>query len=329
MSVKDEVLKELELHKGDYISGGELANRLSVSRNSVWKAIKQLEKQGYPINAITNKGYCLSTDSILLSSQSISKYLNSSVPHIETFTSVTSTNDLVRHYAEEGAPDWTVIIAEEQVKGRGRLGRSFYSPAETGIYMSLLLRPTIPIQQTILLTTCAAVAVTRALISQTGIKPQIKWVNDIYYHDKKVCGILSEAAVDMENGAVKYAILGIGINIFPPVQDFPKDIRKTATSVFSSIEQNEDYRSKIIAEIINQMMELYPHLTEKTFYEEYKAQSMLLGKPIQILTGPSTAPISEPAIALDIDEDLRLVVEKEDGTISHLNSGEVSIRVTT
>ena len=197
MSVKDEVLKELENNKGDYISGGQLADNLGVSRNSVWKAIKALEKSGYEINAIPNKGYCLAEKNDILSSYSIKQHLKNPHLDISVFSSVTSTNTILKEMAEQGAKEGTVIIAEEQTAGRGRTGKQFYSPKGTGIYISILLRPDIPAEESLFLTTSAAVATARAIEDVSDKRALIKWVNDIYLEDKKTCGILTEGAFNV------------------------------------------------------------------------------------------------------------------------------------
>lgn len=325
MSIKDDVLAELEKNRGTHISGSELAVRLGVSRNAVWKSIKQLEKQGYDIEAVTNKGYCLLVSNDILSRQSIEKYLEVKNVIIETYDSVGSTNSILREKADEEAPEWTVVIANEQTKGRGRMGRFFYSPKDTGIYMSILLRPKISAYKSINITTCAAVAVARALETDTEIKAGIKWVNDIYVGDKKVCGILTEATTDIEDGTLKYVILGIGINIFPPEEDFPVDIKNIASSVFDRNIGDKDYRASIVAGIINNLSKLYSDIEKASFYEEYKKRSFLLGKEVYIIKKDG----NEEVLAVDLDKDFGLIVQKKDGSRQHLNSGEVSVRKIT
>ena len=152
MSIKDEVLKQLEENKGEYISGGQLATNLNVSRNSIWKAIKTLEKDGYSINAIPNKGYCLEPDNDILSPQSIEQYLNYPLD-LSVYKTITSTNTVLKEKAEQSAPHGTVLIATEQTLGRGRMGKKFYSPSNTGLYISILVRPDIPADQALFLTT--------------------------------------------------------------------------------------------------------------------------------------------------------------------------------
>lgn len=322
MSVKDEVLKQLEENKGSYISGANLANTLNVSRNAIWKAIKALEKSGYSINAITNKGYCLDIDNDILSSQSIKKYTSYDMD-IHIYETVTSTNTVLKEMAENGAKEGTVIIANKQTLGRGRLGKNFYSPAGTGIYLSVLLRPDIPAEKALFLTTSAAVATARAIEDVCDKKADIKWVNDIYISDKKVCGILTEANFNIETGKLDYAIVGIGINICFPKEGFPDEINNIATAVFDTLSDSVNKRSILIAHLLNYFMDYYTNFNKKDYVKEYIDRSMLLGRNISIIKAGE----SIPAKAIDIDSNCRLKVEFEDGTAKWLNSGEVSIRI--
>lgn len=322
MSVKDEVLKQLEQHKGEYISGGELALTLNVSRNAIWKSIKNLEKSGYKINAIPNKGYRLATQNDILSCQSIEKYLNCNL-NIEVYKSVSSTNTVLKEMATHGAPHGTVIIAEEQTDGKGRMGKKFYSPAGTGIYLSILLRPDIPAEESLFLTTSAAVATSRAIEDVSDNKAQIKWVNDIYISGKKVCGILTEAAFNIETGKLDYAIVGIGINICFPENGFPEDVKDIATAVFHKADNSTNKRSILIANLLNYFMDYYNNFADKKYVEEYIERSMIIGKEITVINGNFTM----DATALEIDDACRLKVRFKDGTEQWLNSGEVSTKV--
>jgi len=322
MAVKDRVLKELEYNRGKYISGEELAGSLGVSRNSVWKAVKNLQDQGYEILGVPNKGYSLNEISDVISAQGIEKYLESQEGtfDIEVHKQVISTNDLLKNSkAKEGR----VIVAQEQTGGKGRLGRSFYSPKDTGIYFSLLLNPTIPIDEATGITAAAAVAVAEAMEKLTGQDVQIKWVNDIYINGKKVCGILTEGVFDMENRRLGQVILGIGINLRAPLGGFPEDLSPLAGGVFKEGEAPKDSKNLLIAEVLLRFWSYYKNLQAKSFLVGYRQRSMVTGKDILILRG------QEPprrAKALDIDENFHLIVEIEDGELEHLSSGEVSIR---
>lgn len=323
MSVKDEVLKELENNKGDYISGAQLADNLGVSRNSVWKAIKALEKSGYEINAIPNKGYCLAEKNDILSSYSIKQHLKNPHLDISVFSSVTSTNTILKEMAEQGAKEGTVIIAEEQTAGRGRTGKQFYSPKGTGIYISILLRPDIPAEESLFLTTSAAVATARAIEDVSDKRALIKWVNDIYLEDKKTCGILTEGAFNVETGKLDYAIVGIGINVCIPDGGFPDNIKDIATAIFDKQTDSINKRSILIANLLDYFMEYYKDFKSKSYVKEYIERSMIIGKTITVIEGSKTS----VAKAIDIDKNCRLKVQFEDGTTKWLSSGEVSTKI--
>jgi len=323
MDLKQSVLAFLENNRGNSISGAKLANELGVTRSAVWKAIKSLQSEGYSIKAITNKGYCLSESNDILSGESIKPFLRGQAVDmkIQVFKTIDSTNTYAKKLAQDGAEQGTIIISEEQTAGRGRLGRNFYSPSSTGIYMSVILRPKLSMEHSLLITTSVAVAVSKAIEKLAVIETKIKWVNDIYYNDKKICGILCEASIDFESGGLEYAIVGIGINVTTLKEQFPQDLREIATSIFSE-NTGENVRSELIAEILNNISECYENIESKSFLEEYKRRSFLLGQEIVVINGEK----SEPATAIDIDEKARLVVKFTDGSIKPLNSGEVSVR---
>lgn len=197
MELKHKVLSYLENNKGNSVSGGKLAEKLGVTRSAVWKAIKSLQDEGYSITAVTNKGYCLSEQNDILSAESIKPYLNKKNKNIDikVFKTIDSTNTYAKTLAQNGAPQGTVVISEEQTAGRGRMGRSFYSPASTGIYMSIVLRPKLSLEDSLLITTSVAVAVSNAIEKIAYIDTKIKWVNDIYFGDKKLCGIDRKSVV--------------------------------------------------------------------------------------------------------------------------------------
>ena len=321
MALKDRVLALLEENRGSYLSGEEIARQLGVSRNSVWKAVRQLQSEGHGIDGVTNRGYALRADSGVVSVPGIMKYLRHRDLTLSVFPTVTSTNTLLKQAAEDGAPEGTVFVAEEQTTGRGRLGRSFYSPAGTGIYFSILLRPRMPASESLLITTGAAVACVQALEAVSGVETRIKWVNDIYAAGKKVCGILTEASMDLESGGLHYAVLGIGVNLLKPDGDFPEDIRDKAGALFSD-DRDGDIRCRIVAEVLDRFLDLYAHLTEKRFLEEYRRRSMLTGQSVDVLRGGTVT----PAVVEGIDDAFALIVRYADGRVEHLRSGDVSVR---
>ncbi len=321
MTVKEHILKLLENNRGKYYSGQDIAEEINVSRAAVWKAVKQLQADGYRIDAVSNKGYCMSDDNDIISADSIKKYLTVPINNIEVYKTVTSTNDLAKQYALDLKPEGTVIVAREQTAGRGRKGRSFYSPSSTGVYISVLLRPELTAEKTLYITTAAAVAVAKAIEKISGKEAKIKWVNDIFVDGKKVCGILTEGAIDFETGKMQYAVLGIGVNIKKPENDFPSEIQNIAGSVFDTTDK--EVSSIIVAEILNNFMNYYKNLASKPFYEEYKKRMFLIGKHLTVYSGKD----SYPAVAIDLDKELSLIVKDENGNIKKLNTGEVSIKI--
>ncbi|WMJ90411.1 biotin--[acetyl-CoA-carboxylase] ligase [Anaerocolumna sp. MB42-C2] len=324
MSAKQHVLSVLEQNKGNNVSGAKLAQELSISRNAIWKAIKNLQLEGYNITAVPNKGYCLSEDNDILSNESIIPYLSDTIRpvNLEVRKSVTSTNTILKELASEGEAEGKVLIAEEQTGGRGRLGRNFYSPSRTGLYMSVLLRPKVTVEDSLYITTSAAVSVAKAIEKVTGCEAEIKWVNDIFCNGKKVCGILTEAGVDFEGGGLEYCIVGIGINVARPREDFPDDIKEIAGGIFEPNRYSSNLRSKLAAEILNYFWGYYSEFSKKAFIDEYRRRSFLIGKEINIISGDKL----QNARALEIDENARLVVQLPDGEIKALSSGEISIR---
>jgi BirA family biotin operon repressor/biotin-[acetyl-CoA-carboxylase] ligase len=324
MDLKEQVLKELENHKGEYVSGGKLAETLHFSRNAVWKAVKSLVADGHDIQAVTNKGYRLSPDSDVLTAAAVEKHLGAlaGVFDIDYRATVTSTNSVLKDLAAGGAREGTVVAAITQTAGRGRFGRSFYSPADSGVYFSVLLRPGVGAPDATLLTTAAAVAVARAVEDVTGAPARIKWVNDVYCGGKKVCGILTEGAFNMESGAMDYAVVGIGVNVAPPPGGFPADLSAVATSVCGQDNAAAGVRARLIAGILIRFWDYYQNLSGKAFLAEYKARSLVVGHDVDVVAAGAT----RPARALEIDDGCRLVVRFEDGEVRALSSGEVSIR---
>lgn len=323
MGTKEKLLSLFEEQKGTYLSGEEIAERLSVSRTAVWKAVKSLRSEGYEIDAIQNKGYSLSVKTDILSAQGIRKYLNPSCGALElhVLPETASTNTLLREKANTGAAEGCTILANTQTEGRGRLGRSFYSPVDTGIYMSLLLRPAgLSPSQAVKLTTMAAVAACEAIEEVSGKQAQIKWVNDIYMDGKKVSGILTEASFGLEDGSLDYVVLGIGINAYPPAEGFPKEIGQIAGAVFQ--ERQNDGKNRLAAAFLNHFMDDYTAGKTEDHVEKYRERSLVIGKEITVLSPTG----GEKALALDVDEACHLLVRYEDGRTERLSSGEISIR---
>lgn len=324
MAVKNDLLVYLRENVGSYVSGEQIAEKLGCTRGAVWKAVKALEAEGYTITGANNRGYMLGEESDVLDEKSIREYLDTQPGigdiNLHIHKVIDSTNTEVRRLASKGAPEGTVVIASEQTAGKGRRGRSFYSPASSGIYMSILLRPTLPVEESIRITTAAAVAVAESIEKVTGVQTGIKWVNDVYVGDRKVCGILTEATFSIEDNRVDCIILGIGINLYKPENQFPDDIKDTAG--FICDEKSFSSKNKLIGEIICRFMTDYPNLTDGKYLEGYRSRLIWRGEKINIIAGEHIT----PAILKEVDDECHLIVEYEDKSIEAISSGEISIR---
>ncbi len=324
MTVKKAVLTMLETHRAQDISGEQMAQELGVSRAAVWKAINSLKTQGYPISATTNRGYRLEPRSDLLSAEGIRPHV---LPQLQdrdifVFETIDSTNLEAKRRAMLGGGHFTAVIADQQTLGRGRFGRSFFSPPGCGIYLSLLLKPTPQqLSDATLLTTAAAVAVCRAIETLTPHHPQIKWVNDIYLNGKKLCGILTEAVTDLESGAIESVVIGIGINFRQPEAALPEEVAAVAGTLFGAAAPSVS-RNRLVAAIINELFLLWNGLPDRAFLADYRSRSMLIGREIVYARGNEKF----AATAEAIDNDGALIVRMPSGEQAVLRSGEVSVR---
>lgn len=316
MALKDDILSELMVNR--FISGEELAEKYYVSRNSVWKAVKQLRDEGYEIEAVTNKGYCLKGDINKINAGSIRKRLKSEWS-FEILPETDSTNNYAKELAITGKRNKTVVITEKQSGGKGRLGRPFYSPEGNGLYMSVLCRPEINVDCAPLITSFIAVAVAKAIEKLSGQDVNIKWVNDVYMNGKKICGILTEAGFDFEGGTVDYAVIGIGINVLGT--DFPEELINIATSIEKETGLKIS-RNDLAAEVLNNLENMSCEIKNKKYLDIYREKSNVIGKRIKVTYGSQVF----YAEALDINENAALIVKTEYG-IKTLNSGEVSIKL--
>lgn len=263
--------------------------------------------------------------------QNIETYLSKDLKNIFNiikYDTISSTNNVLKDMAKEDANEWTVLIANEQTSGKGRLNRSFYSPSNSGIYMSILLKPNFSPYETLFLTPMTAVVVSEAIDKVFGINTGIKWVNDIYLNDKKVCGILAEGSISKDGLKNEYVIIGIGINILNPDNDFPSEIKEIAGSLVSNDDIKnkelfvENLKNRLVAEILTKMYKYY-NANDRAFMNKYKNKSILLNKEIYILGDEN----KEKWRVLDIDTNASLVVENKEGIIKNISSGEVSVRL--
>lgn len=321
MSTKSQVLTLLMKQAPNFISGEEMAQQLSLSRTAIWKAINELKKEGHIISSSRNKGYCYGKSDVL-SAEGIRLALKSATPSlsITVLNSSESTMKDAKLAAINGEPDNTLIVADIQEAPIGRFGRPFFSKAGSGIYMSMLLRPNQNFEEMAQYTVIMAVAVTRAMNKLIKVSTEIKWVNDIYIDGKKVCGILSEAMSDVESGQISNVIIGMGINFSLKQEEFPKELRKKATSLFPK-EEPTITRNELIAEIWNQFYAILNQLPEQHFLEEYRQKSFVLGKTVSFTqTG-----VEYEGIAVAINDHGELVVQLHDKTEKILSSGEISL----
>ena len=232
--------------------------------------------------------------------------------------SVSSTNTVLREMADR-ENEFTVLISDHQTNGIGRKGNSFFSPEKTGIYMSILLKPKLSFKDFLLITPLCAVCCARSIESIVHKEAKIKWVNDIYIDNKKVCGILAQSITDDSNN-ITGCILGIGINVYAPLSGFPEDIKNKAGYLFDKYE-NKNLRELIIAEVLNNFSSLYKDLTKKLFYEEYVSRSLITNKMVTVIYPERKI----KCLVLGIDKDFHLDVKLENGEILKLDSGEVSL----
>lgn len=318
MEIKARVLEMLENNIGNSISGEEIAKELSISRNSVWKAINSLKNDGYKINAQTKRGYELSTENDLFTASSIKKHLKREC-EILIYDEIDSSNNTAKKLAQAGMAEGTLIIAKKQTSGKGRMGRSFISNEENGLYMSLILRPTIPANECIDITVIGAVAVAEAIEATSNKKCSIKWVNDVFVDDKKACGILTEASVSFESASLDYVVLGIGINVTEPKNGFNDEIKDIAGAV---LEKNiVGYKSRLCAEIINRFFDYYNEIKNREFINIYKSKSNIIGKDVSVYRGNEIV----NGTCIDIDDNANLVV-KSGEKIFKFSSGEARAR---
>lgn len=320
MTVKSRLLEILEKQKGETLSGEKLAEELHCTRAAIWKAVKSLREEGYKIEAGQNKGYMLAKANDRLSVEAIRPFLLSPEVYIGVYQEVDSTNRAAKAVAVNGeAGHGSFVLAGSQSAGRGRRGRCFYSPQDAGIYLSVILEPKGSIQESLLLTAEAAVAVYKAVKKVTGISLDIKWVNDLYHNGRKVCGILTEAVTDFESGNIEFAVVGIGLNLFEASEGYPDALQGIAGGIYESREAAAGLdRSRLAAEIVNTLLE---ETKELKLPNEYIQHNMVPGREICISDGNSI----RRAKALEICPDGRLKVQEEDGTVSILSYGEVSI----
>lgn len=308
----------------EYLSGQLLAELIGCSRTAVWKHIEELRKEGFELEAVRRKGYRIiktpenvSADEIRLGLKT--EFLGQNIHYEET---VDSTQKIAHRLSLNNALEGTVVIADEQLGGKGRMGRIWISPKYTGVWMSIILRPQIPIPKAPQLTLLAAVAVVEAIRELTSLSPQIKWPNDILINGKKVTGILTELQAEADR--IHSVIIGIGINVNQKEEDFPEELRAIATSL--AIEEGTTIkRADLSRAVFSKLEVLYKqYLTEgflpiKKLWEHY---ALSIGKDITARTLSGNI----HGKALGITEDGVLKIEDHDGKIHHIYSADIDLK---
>ena len=256
---------------------------------------------------------------IILEKKVLEQYLDQKL-NITIFDELDSTNTYLKKVGSSGEKENQLVIALSQTGGRGRMGRSFYSPNGTGIYFSLLLHPEFSAEKSLSLTVMAAVSVAETVMKYNKNDVKIKWVNDVYIDGKKVCGILTEGSINADK-KLDYAVVGIGINVIAPENGFPDDIKTSATAVFPG-KAEEHIKEMIVADVVNKFFSMY-NSNDSDYIRRYKEYSYLTGKEINIISCDSV----RPAIVIDITDDCHLLVKNENDEIEEISSGDVSVRL--
>lgn len=331
MSVKDSVLKILKENSGSFFSGEEISESLGVSRAAVWKSINSLRSEGYVIEAVKNRGYMMPSEKGFITSDSLRSALSAPYRDNELYVydCIDSTNMEARRLllSEKAPVHGAVVASNQQTSGRGRLGRSFFSP-QNGLYVSIIVHPDFDINKSTLATVAAAVATADAIESVCGQTPVIKWVNDVLCDNKKVCGILTEATTDFESGQIENLIIGIGVNT--STDSFPEELSEIVGAV-----QGDYSKSALVARIIENTLENISELSSPdspSFMESYRKRSVVLGKTVKVYKGTYRKNPAEElggitAKVLSIDDNGGLEVIYTDGSREILTTGEISIRL--
>ena len=320
--LRDEVLALLRAQKGVPLSGEAMSQKLGVSRAAVWKAMEALRQEGYVISSAPRRGYALEDSPDRLSPGELmapGRKIGSNLVCLDT---VDSTNNEVKRRAVDTVPEGLVVVSAQQTGGRGRRGRSFVSPPG-GLYLSALLRPDCPLEQVSALTAWSAVAVCDAVEVVCGIRPGIKWPNDVILEGRKLCGILTELELEGETAALRYVVAGIGVNLSQSEEDFGPEVAPVAISLAQALGKapRRAAMASALLDALDRLDRDFPGPGDQ-WLERYRADCITVGRQIKVLRGST----ERTGTAVGVDETFALVVEWEDGTREALSSGEVSVR---
>ena len=323
---KDEVYSILKNAHG-YVSGDKISRQLGVSRAAVNVAVNALRKEGYEIASVTNRGYCRISSPDGLTVGAVMSYLGQErMQTVQVLQTTDSTNRRVQELAMNGAPDGMIVVANEQTAGRGRLGRTFHSPKDTGIYFSVLLRPTCEPSEIVQITTWTAVAIARAVERTTGMRPDIKWVNDLMMGGRKICGILTEMSVESETGTIQYVVAGIGVNVNQEISDYPEELRGIAGSIAMAV-GHPVRRARLTACMIEEMDNLrrdWPS-GRADYLRAYREMCISTGREVLVTDARHTGEFAKHGFCEAVNDDFSLRIRYDDGSYENVSSGEVSV----
>jgi BirA family biotin operon repressor/biotin-[acetyl-CoA-carboxylase] ligase len=324
MTTDAQILSALRACGDGSVSGAELSQRLGISRAAIWARIEELRNLGYEIEASPHIGYrLLNSPDVLHADDLLARLGDVNVigRDIRVFEETTSTNDVIEKLARDGVKEGVVVFAESQTKGRGRLGRKWISPQRKGLWFSILLRPNLRPQEVTQLTVASATALRRAIEMKTGLKPQIKWPNDILIGGKKAAGILTEMSAELDR--VKHVILGIGVDVNLSASEFPGELKKSATSL--NIEVGESIsRPELAAEILRALDRDYARICTGAFEllaDEWQEHSATIGRQVAIQIGERRI----QGTAESLDDDGALLLRTEHGHLERIIGGDVTL----
>lgn len=317
MNTKQQILYHLS-QTSDYLSGTHLATVCNVSRNAIWKAINTLKSEGFSIESHPSKGYQLTHSPETLNQAQLASYFPSMT--VFTYESIDSTNTQAKMYADKLETRYALFVSTQQTNGRGRFGRTFHSPKDTGVYMSLLCKAQHLQSHLHLITPLSAVAVLRAMQTVIGITPAIKWVNDLFHNQKKVCGILTEAVTNVELGTIDHIVIGIGTNIYKD-HTLPAELE----SIVGYLTDHQININLFVKTVVEELITLLENLPDISFLDTYRQHCFILGQ--DIIVAPHTQQ-TYIAKALNISDNGHLIVQDAQGTTHTLQHGEVSVKPT-
>jgi BirA family biotin operon repressor/biotin-[acetyl-CoA-carboxylase] ligase len=320
----DEILQLLRKHPSAFLSGQEISRRLKVSRTAVWKRLRRLRTLGYEIEASTRSGYRLIQSPDLLTPSEINpilktKWIGRTIHHFQTLD---STNSKAYQLALNGAKEGEVVISESQEKGRGRLGRQWFSPPFLNLYISVILRPKISPHQASLITLMAAVATAEAIQKFSGFLPLIKWPNDILLRGRKAAGLLNEIHSEMDR--IHFVILGVGVNLNMDEKMFSKEIRAVATSLKIEIGRTVS-RKAFLQFFLQELEKWYSIFLEEggaVILKAWRDRAHIKGRQVKVTSFGETV----AGIAIDVDSDGALILETEDGKQKRVVAGDIEYK---